>query len=176
MSNIVMALCSYGLYSYGLQVCPITSELMHDAVICTDGHTYERSAIEAWLELHITSPRTNLELESKVLIPNHQIRSLCQERRARLEKHRQTCAATDPTAEGQPTEEPAGRSQVPIPTWAIPIWGHNHSPNRRYPPGKARKGRASRGCLSLPLKLANSPKIAAPPALPAARVVKVPAG
>ena len=65
-------------------VCPITGELFEDPVICMDGHTYERTAIEEWLELHATSPRTNLDLESKMLIPNHQMRSLCDERRARL--------------------------------------------------------------------------------------------
>ena len=44
-----------------------------------DGHTYERSAIEQWLETHNTSPATGLELVSKQLIPNHSLRSLIQE-------------------------------------------------------------------------------------------------
>ena len=30
-------------------VCPITQEVMEDPVITSDGHTFERSAIEAWL-------------------------------------------------------------------------------------------------------------------------------
>ena len=41
-----------------------------------DGHTYERSAIEQWLETHNTSPATGLELDSKQLIPCHRLRSL----------------------------------------------------------------------------------------------------
>ena len=41
-----------------------------------DGHTYERSAIEQWLETHNISPATGLELDSKQLIPNHRLRSL----------------------------------------------------------------------------------------------------
>ena len=44
-----------------------------------DGHTYERSAIEQWLETHNTSPATGLELDSKQLIPNHSLRSLIRE-------------------------------------------------------------------------------------------------
>ena len=41
-----------------------------------DGFTYERSAIEQWLETHNTSPATGAELESKQLIPCHALRSL----------------------------------------------------------------------------------------------------
>jgi hypothetical protein len=44
-----------------------------------DGHTYERSAIEQWLETHNTSPATGLELNSKQLIPCHRLRSLIRE-------------------------------------------------------------------------------------------------
>ena len=44
-----------------------------------DGHTYERSAIEQWLETHNTSPTTGLELDNKQLIPNHSLRSLIRE-------------------------------------------------------------------------------------------------
>ena len=44
-----------------------------------DGFTYERSAIEQWLENHNTSPKTGVELESKQLIPNHSLRSLIQD-------------------------------------------------------------------------------------------------
>ena len=44
-----------------------------------DGHTYERSAIEQWLETHNTSPATGAALESKQLIPCHSLRSLIQD-------------------------------------------------------------------------------------------------
>lgn len=33
-------------------------ELMRDPVVCADGHSYERSVIEAWLQKHDTSPLT----------------------------------------------------------------------------------------------------------------------
>ena len=55
-------------------VCPITRELMHDPVFASDGHTYERKAIAAWLENHDTSPMTNDPLAHKHLTPNIAIR------------------------------------------------------------------------------------------------------
>ena len=44
------------------RVCPITQEVMQDPVVTSDGHTYERTAIERWFETHSTSPVTNLLL------------------------------------------------------------------------------------------------------------------
>ncbi len=29
--------------------CPINYDLMHDPVLCADGHTYERASIEEWI-------------------------------------------------------------------------------------------------------------------------------
>lgn len=50
--------------------CPITSRLMREPVTTSDGHTYEREAIEKWLENHNTSPLAGDEpLESKKLTP-----------------------------------------------------------------------------------------------------------
>ena len=50
--------------------CPITHELMADPVDTADGQTYERAAIEQWLQHHGTSPVTNARLGSKRLTPN----------------------------------------------------------------------------------------------------------
>ena len=58
--------------------CPITTDMMQDPVFATDGHTYERTAICAWLDKHSTSPKTGEELASKQLFPNHGLRSLIQ--------------------------------------------------------------------------------------------------
>ena len=44
-----------------------------------DGFTYERRAIEQWLENHSTSPATGIELVSKQLYPCHSLRSLIQD-------------------------------------------------------------------------------------------------
>ena len=56
--------------------CPITQELMSDPVMASDGHTYERAAIERWFESNQTSPLTGEELASKALVPNMMIRSM----------------------------------------------------------------------------------------------------
>lgn len=44
---------------------------MEDPVSASDGHTYERKAIEMWFQNHTTSPLTNQRLTSKDLHPNH---------------------------------------------------------------------------------------------------------
>lgn len=56
-------------------LCPITRDPMMDPVICCDGHTYERAAIEMWLRNNSRSPKTNQPLSSRQLIPNHALRS-----------------------------------------------------------------------------------------------------
>ena len=57
-------------------LCPITQDVMRDAVSTCDGHTYERRNIEAWLAEKSTSPITGLPLSNKALIPNHNLRKL----------------------------------------------------------------------------------------------------
>jgi hypothetical protein len=43
--------------------CPLTREIFRDPVILSDGFTYEREAIQSWLNLgHRRSPMTNMEL------------------------------------------------------------------------------------------------------------------
>ena len=49
--------------------CPITTSLMRDPVATSDGQSYEREAIEAWLENNDTSPLTGAPLEDKKLTP-----------------------------------------------------------------------------------------------------------
>ena len=60
-------------------VCPITSELLVDPVLCADGHSYERTSIEAWLADHDTSPLTGARLQYKLLVPNHALRKVAEE-------------------------------------------------------------------------------------------------
>jgi len=55
-------------------LCPITQELMKDPVVASDGHTYERMAIEEWIQKKAVSPITNAPLEEK-LYPNFSIKS-----------------------------------------------------------------------------------------------------
>lgn len=60
-------------------ICPLTLELMRDPVSTVDGHTYERSAIEEWLQSNSSSPSTGMELASKQLIPNLAIKQSIEE-------------------------------------------------------------------------------------------------
>jgi len=57
-------------------MCPITVALLVDPVITADGLTYERSAIQNWLERNSTSPLTGEVLPHKQLLPNHMARSM----------------------------------------------------------------------------------------------------
>lgn len=72
----------------------ITQEIMEDPVITADGHSYERAAIEKWLKLHDTSPKTGEVLPpppggdgfgvDKTLRPNHILRGQIIEYKERL--------------------------------------------------------------------------------------------
>src|SRR3989338_7989423 len=54
--------------------CPITCKVMVDPVVCADGHTYERAAIEKWLSSNGTSPITRQTL-SGVFTQNYALKS-----------------------------------------------------------------------------------------------------
>lgn len=55
--------------------CPISYAIMEDPVICSDGQTYERSAIQQWfVRGNNTSPITNAPLANPILIPNFALR------------------------------------------------------------------------------------------------------
>ena len=73
-------------------LCPITCDIMSDPVITADGQTYERAAIEEWLERHTTSPSTGAPLPHRVLTPSIAIRQLIAEYRAVGQPgNRETC-------------------------------------------------------------------------------------
>ncbi|XP_076437330.1 WD repeat, SAM and U-box domain-containing protein 1-like [Babylonia areolata] len=58
-------------------LCPITMEMMRDPVIAADGYTYDRRAIQQWLESgKDRSPMTNAVLSHKHLTPNHTLKML----------------------------------------------------------------------------------------------------
>jgi hypothetical protein len=59
--------------------CAITCELMKDPVMASDGHTFERVAIEQWFERAKTSPVTNELLPDTRLVPNHTVKSMIAE-------------------------------------------------------------------------------------------------
>ncbi len=59
-------------------ICPITYELMRDPVVASDGHTYEKAAIEKWLKNHKISPRSGEPMDV-LTIPNINIKKLIQD-------------------------------------------------------------------------------------------------
>jgi len=55
--------------------CPLTREVFRDPVVLSDGFTYEREAIQKWLDLgNRRSPMTNMELTDLKLRPNNAIK------------------------------------------------------------------------------------------------------
>ncbi|CDP03134.1 unnamed protein product [Coffea canephora] len=62
--------------------CPILQEIMDDPHIAADGFTYEHIAIKTWLDRHDVSPVTKVRLQTKMLTPNHILRSAIQEWRS----------------------------------------------------------------------------------------------
>lgn len=67
-------------------ICPITQEIMDDPVIAVDGHTYDRIAIEEWFTHKTVSPKTNSQLDSSALLPNHLIKRQITEWKERQRK------------------------------------------------------------------------------------------
>uniref|UniRef100_A0A7S3NI99 RING-type E3 ubiquitin transferase n=1 Tax=Aureoumbra lagunensis TaxID=44058 RepID=A0A7S3NI99_9STRA len=59
--------------------CPITQQLLRVPVIAADGHSYELSSMERWLENHSISPKTGEFLEHKRLVPNHNLKRLIED-------------------------------------------------------------------------------------------------
>lgn len=59
-------------------VCPITLCLMEDPVTTCDGLTYDARAIRKWLEMHHTSPLTNIPLANFDLTPNKKVKRMVQ--------------------------------------------------------------------------------------------------
>jgi len=54
--------------------CPITHSIMKDPVIDLQGNTFDRHAIEEWLQEHHTSPSSRKGLTVQQLVPNRALR------------------------------------------------------------------------------------------------------
>lgn len=52
---------------------------MNDPCVAADGYTYDRGAIDQWLEVNNKSPMTNMLLPNKNLIPNFTLLSAIME-------------------------------------------------------------------------------------------------
>uniref|UniRef100_A0A7S3LIM8 U-box domain-containing protein n=1 Tax=Aplanochytrium stocchinoi TaxID=215587 RepID=A0A7S3LIM8_9STRA len=77
--------------------CPILQTVFVDPVVASDGHTYERAAIQEWFKMsdetgNCLSPMTGFPLESKILLKNHALRNTIQDaiRKSPMLKEEQT--------------------------------------------------------------------------------------
>jgi hypothetical protein len=70
-------------------ICAITHELMLDPVIDPDGNSYERRAIESWLQQNGTSPITRSPLSTNDLRPNRALKQA-------IDEYRQSITPTNP--------------------------------------------------------------------------------
>ena len=60
-------------------ICPITQGIMMDPVCDRDGNSFERDAIEAWIEVRGTSPITRSPLAVSDLVPNRSLKTSIEE-------------------------------------------------------------------------------------------------
>ena len=68
--------------------CPITCETFVEPVLASDGHTYESSAIQAWLAEHSTSPLTGEAMPKGELRPNWIVKGLVEQARRGVDRGR----------------------------------------------------------------------------------------
>ena len=81
--------------------CPITYDKMKDPVVASDGHSYERSAIEEILRgPHPISPLTRATL-GPALVPNLNLRRRIEDREAELDRYAEQTAALLAAAEAK---------------------------------------------------------------------------
>jgi len=116
-------------------ICPITRDLMSDPVICSDGHTYERHAIEEWLRSNSRSPKTNQRLHSRDLIPNHALRGTIEGMKRRRRQRQPASHQVYGHAAEDQTRSGAGETAARRQKWQV----HGLAPCRR--PRRLRDGR-----------------------------------
>jgi Mg-chelatase subunit ChlD len=66
--------------------CPITQTIMTDPVICPEGHTFERAAIEEWISRNPTNPITRRELQAFRLRPNRALKDSIDKIRSQIDE------------------------------------------------------------------------------------------
>ncbi len=85
--------------------CSITQELMKDPVMDPEGNSYEKAAIEQWLQRNSISPITRTRLEISSLVPNRALKDGIQELlRQHPELKAASKSATNDVIRRQPVE------------------------------------------------------------------------
>jgi U-box domain len=71
--------------------------VMEDPVMCSDGHTYSRAAVTAWLDANgAVSPQTSQPLARTELTPNHALRNTIEAMQQRQTRDTSKHALEDP--------------------------------------------------------------------------------
>ena len=70
---------NYSLDLFDSLKCPITYELFREPVIGSDGHTYERENITAWIRKHGTSPITREPMNVNSLRANYIVKKMVED-------------------------------------------------------------------------------------------------
>ncbi|KXZ43686.1 hypothetical protein GPECTOR_83g298 [Gonium pectorale] len=100
----------------GSLMCPITQSVMRDPVNTATGHTYERSAIEAWLQGNDVDPMTKERLPHKTLVPAWAVKGVITELLEQLGMtHDQYDEQADMGGLRTPSRRPAPPSSPPRP-------------------------------------------------------------
>ena len=66
--------------------CPITFSLIHDPVIDPEGNTFERIALENWIQVNRTSPITRTSVSTGDLYPNNAVAELMDVEKGKCEE------------------------------------------------------------------------------------------
>ena len=69
-TTVLPSLFAKGTELFKDWICPISFKMMVDPVVAQDGHTYERSEIEIWLQNNSTSPMDRTAITNKKLYKN----------------------------------------------------------------------------------------------------------
>ena len=91
--------------------CIITHKLMRDAVVDSEGNSYDKYAIEEWLEKNATSPHTRAPLRKAQLAPNRVLRGMIEKWRKAHPAHEES-AAPHPAAEAEAAEATSKKARL----------------------------------------------------------------
>jgi len=73
---VALAPVARGLVPHDSFLCPLTADVLRDPVICLDGYSYERSAIEAYFRSgRMRSPVTGKELPATTMVSNESLKA-----------------------------------------------------------------------------------------------------
>lgn len=118
-------------------ICPISQDLMQNAVVAADGHSYDRQNIQRWISQKsggnrksaVLSPMTSEPLKHHDLTPNHTLRAVIKEyteRKARERREARAQAqaeAQTQVARSDAAETVADGDAAPAPALAVPSPG-----------------------------------------------------